>query len=241
MAALTDKIAIITGASAGIGAATARTLANAGAQLVLVARRQDRLEALAAELGGNHAVFAADMAQEDAPQQLFDFVMQRFGRADILINNAGILRTGSLEEFDLAELRPMIAINYESIVRSCYLFARAMKAAGSGQIINVSSIGANITAAGVGVYGGLKRALEMFTDSLRIELAGTGVKVGLVAPGTTSTEIFEDMKAHGQPGWDEFLPSLQPEDIARAIAFIVEQPPHANSCRVHVYSASEVF
>src|SRR3546814_10367081 len=86
------------------------------------------------------------MAQEDAPQQLFDFVMQRFGRADILINNAGILRTGSLEEFDLSELRPMIAINYESIVRSCYLFARAMKAAGSGQIINVSSIGANITA-----------------------------------------------------------------------------------------------
>src|SRR3546814_784869 len=121
MATLTDKIAIITGASAGIGAATARTLANAGAQLVLVARRQDRLEVLASELGGNHAVLAADMAQEDAPQQLFDFVMQRFGRADILINNAGILRTGSLEEFDLSELRPMIAINYESIVRSCYL------------------------------------------------------------------------------------------------------------------------
>src|SRR3546814_4972211 len=96
----------------------------------------------------------------------------------------------SSDLFDLSELRPMIAINYESIVRSCYLFARAMKAAGSGQIINVSSIGANITAAGVGVYGGLKRALEMFTDSLRIELAGTGVKVGLVAPGTTSTEIF---------------------------------------------------
>src|SRR3546814_9105266 len=81
----------------------------------------------------------------------------------------------------------------------------------------------------------------MFTDSLRIELAGTGVKVGLVAPGTTSTEIVEDMKAHGQPGWDEFLPSLKPEDIARAIASNVEQPPHANSCRVHAYSASEVF
>src|SRR3546814_13836681 len=109
MAALTDKIAIITGASAGIGAATARTLANAGAQLVLVARRQDRLEALAAELGGNHAVLAAAMAQEDDPQQLFDFVMQRFGRAAIFINNAGIIRTGSLEEFDLADLRILIA------------------------------------------------------------------------------------------------------------------------------------
>src|SRR3546814_1997545 len=125
----------------------------------------------------------------------------------------------------------MIAINYESIVRSCYLFARAMKAAGSGQIINVSSIGANITAAGVGVYGGLKRALEMFTDSLRIELAGTGVTVGLVAPGTTSNEIFEDMKAQGQPGWDEFLPSLPPVDISRDIPFNEEHHPHANSYR----------
>src|SRR3546814_13683501 len=135
----------------------------------------------------------------------------------------------------------MIAINYESIVRSCYLFARAMKAAGSGQIINVSSIGANITAAGVGVYGGLKRALEMFTDSLRIELAGTGVKVGLVAHGTTSTEIFEDMKAHGQPGWDEFLPSPPPEDIGRALPFLVEQPPHAKRRRVPASYAPDVF
>src|SRR3546814_7106499 len=116
----------------------------------------------------------------------------------------------------------MIAINYESIVRSCYLFARAMKAAGSGQIINVSSIGANITAAGVGVYGGLKRALEMFTDSLRIELAGTGVKVGLFAPGTTSTEIFRAMKAPRQHGWHEFLPSLQPEELAPPIPFLLE-------------------
>src|SRR3546814_14734325 len=145
--------------------------------------------------------------------------MQRFGRADILINNAGILRTGSLEEFDLSELRPMIAINYESIVRSCYLFARAMKAAGSGQIINVSSIGANITAAGVGVYGGLKRALEMFTDPLRIELARTGVKGGLVAPGTTSNEIFEDMKTNGQPPWGDILPPLHPDTNARPTAF----------------------
>src|SRR3546814_16903389 len=116
-----------------------------------------------------------------------------------------------------------------------------MKAAGSGQIINVSSIGANITAAGVGVYGGLKRALEMFTDSLRIEFAGTGVKVGLVAPGTTRTEIFEDMKAHGQPGWDEILPSLQPGDIARHIPFLLEQHHHPHSLRVHVFSASDVY
>lgn len=241
MADLTGKIAVVTGASAGIGAAIARSLAQAGASLVLAARRQARLEALAAELGGDAAFLAIDMALDDAPDRLFGFVADRFGGADILVNNAGVLRPGTFESFDLADLRPLIAINYESVVRSSILFARAMKAKGSGQIINISSIGAHLNAAGGGIYGGLKRALEAFTDSLRIELAGTGVKIGLVAPGTTSTEIFEDMKARGLPAWDELIPPLDPDDIARAVRFIAEQSVRANTARVHVYSASEMF
>jgi NADP-dependent 3-hydroxy acid dehydrogenase YdfG len=209
--------------------------------LVLVARRRERLEALAAELGGDTEVLAIDMAEEDAPDRLFAFVAERFGGADILVNNAGVLRVGTLETFDLADLRPLIAINYESVVRSSVLFGRAMKAKGSGQIVNISSIGAHLNAAGGGIYGGLKRALEAFTDSLRVELAGTGVKVGLVAPGTTSTEIFEDMKAHGMTAWDQLIPALDPDDIARAVRFIAEQSQRANTARVHVYSASEMF
>src|SRR3546814_14427739 len=92
----------------------------------------------------------------------------------------------------------MSALNYDAVVRASYVFARAMKAAGSGAIVNISSIGAHLTAPGAGVYGGLKRALEIFTDSLRIELAGSGVKVGLVAPGSTATEIFDHMKVDGE-------------------------------------------
>jgi NADP-dependent 3-hydroxy acid dehydrogenase YdfG len=241
MTEISGKVAVVTGASAGIGEAIARNLAKAGAKLVLVARRQERLEALAREIGGDTAILAVDLAEPDAPERMLAFVEKRFGRVDILVNNAGMLRVGTFETFDLAEVRPMIALNYESIVHSSILFARAMKAAGSGQIVNISSIGAGITAAGTGIYGGLKRALESFTDVLRIELAGSGVRVGLVAPGTTGTEIFDDMKAHGQPGWDEFIPALEPEDIARAVRFIVEQPPRANTARVHVYSASEGF
>lgn len=241
MGALQEKIAIVTGASAGIGAATARALAEAGATLVLVARREDRLKALAQELGGDSSHIALDLAKEDAPAALLDFVIGRHGRADIIVHNAGILHEGRIEEFDLGHLQPMIAVNYESIVRSSHLFAGHMKAAGSGQIINISSIGASITAAGTGIYGGLKKALEVFTDALRIELAGTGVKVGLVAPGTTSTEIFEPMKAAGKPAWDSYIPALQAEDIARAIRFMAEQPAHANVARMHVYSASEMF
>jgi serine 3-dehydrogenase (NADP+) len=239
--ALSGKVAVITGASAGIGAAIARDLADAGATLVLTARRADRLEALAAELEANVEILAADIADPATPAALLALAQERFGRADILVNNAGILRVGALEAFDLDGLEPMIAVNFTAQIRASYLFARAMKAQGSGAIVNISSIGAHVTAPGMGVYGGLKRALEGFTDSLRVELAGSGVRVGLVAPGTTSTEIFSDMKAQGQRGWDEYLVPLQPEDLARAVRFMLEQPPRANVPRIHVYASADAF
>ncbi|MDP3549316.1 MAG: SDR family oxidoreductase [Novosphingobium sp.] len=241
MGSLDGKIAVVTGASAGIGEAIARRLAAAGATVVLAARREDRLAALAQQLGGKTGYFAIDLAVPDAPQALLDHVTAHYGTPDIVVHNAAVLHVGSIDEFDLAHLQPMIAINYESVVRSCYLFARAMKAAGRGHIVNISSLGANITAVGTGIYGGLKKALEMFTDALRIELAGTGVKVGLVAPGTTSTEIFEPMKADGKAAWDTYIPALDPDDIAGAVLFLLEQSPRANAARVHVYSAHEVF
>ncbi|TVV77092.1 SDR family oxidoreductase [Sphingomonas solaris] len=240
MTHLQGKIAVVTGASAGIGAATVRALAEAGAVPVLVARRAGRLEALMAEIGCGVAC-PLDLADEAAPSALVEFVLARFGRVDLVIHNAGILHVGTYADFDPANLRQMIAVNYESIVRSSHLFARAMRAQGGGQIINISSIGAGIKAVGTGIYGGLKQALETFTDVLRVELAGSGIKVGLVAPGTTSTEIFEPMKAQGQPGWDSYIPALRPEDVARAVMFMADQPPHANVARLHVYSASEGF
>ncbi|WP_188062421.1 SDR family oxidoreductase [Sphingobium sp. KCTC 72723] len=239
MSRLAGKIAIVTGASSGIGAATARALAGAGATLVIVARRADRLATLAAELGGDTLPFSDDMADPLAPQRLHDAVMARFGRADIMVNNAGILHAAPIDQFDLDQLRPMIALNYEAVVRTSTLFARSMKAAGTGQIINISSIGANIIAPGVGVYGGLKRALEAFTDCLRVELAGSGVKVGIVAPGTTSTEIFDDMKSRGQPAWDSFIPAMQPGDVADAVRYMAEQSDRTNMARIQVYAAAD--
>jgi NADP-dependent 3-hydroxy acid dehydrogenase YdfG len=241
MSALAGKTAIVTGASSGIGAATARGLAKAGARVMLVARRADRLTALASEIGGDACHMALDLAGADTSQALLDAAVAKLGRVDILINNAGILRTSHVDAFDLAELEPMIAINYSAVVRTSILFARHMKANGTGQIVNLSSIGASLTAAGTGVYGGLKLALDRFTDVLRIELAGSGVRVGLVAPGTTTTEIFEDMKAKGQPGWDEYIPPMVPDDIARAILFMCEQTGNANAARMHIYATSEGF
>lgn len=241
MTSLSGKTAIVTGASSGIGAATARRLAAAGARVMLVARRLDRLEELAAEIGGSAIPLALDLVDPLAAQDLFDAATAQLGKAEILVNNAGILRTSHVDTFDLAGLEPLIAINYTAVVRTSVLFARHMKAHGGGQIVNLSSIGASLTAAGTGVYGGLKAALERFTDVLRIELAGSGVRVGLIAPGTTSTEIFAEMKQKGQPGWDEFIPPMVPDDIAKSVLFLCEQTGNANVARLHVYATSEGF
>jgi len=241
MSGLKGKSAIVTGASSGIGAATARRLAAAGARVMLVARRPDRLKQLASEIGDAAMPLALDLAQATAAQEMLDAGIAKFGKVDILVNNAGILRTSHVDAFDLAELEPLIAVNYTAVVRASILFARHMKANGTGQIVNISSIGASLTAAGGGVYGGLKTALERFTDVLRIELAGSGVRVGLIAPGTTTTEIFEDMKKSGQTGWDELIPPMAPDDIARAIQFMCEQTGNSNAARMHIYATSEGF
>jgi serine 3-dehydrogenase len=241
MTSLSGKTAIVTGASSGIGEATARIFANAGAKVMLVARRKDRLTELAADIGNDAVHLALDLSQENAPQIMLDCAIEQFGQVDILINNAGILRTSHVDSFDLADIEPLIAINYTAVVRASILFARHMKTHGSGQIVNLSSIGANLTASGTGVYGGLKAALDRFTDVLRIEMAGSGVRVGIVAPGTTTTEIFEDMKSKGQSGWDEYIPAMVPDDIARAILFMCEQTGNANAARMHIYATSEAF
>ncbi len=238
---LEGKVAIVTGASAGIGSATARALAEGGAKLLLVARREDRLQDLQREIGGDTQILSIDLAEQAAAQTMLDYAEETFGTVDILVNNAGILRTSHHDDFDLDELDRMIAINYSAAVRSSIIAARLMKARRTGQIVNISSIGAGIAAAGTGVYGGLKAALERFTEVLRVELAGSGVRVGIVAPGTTSTEIFSEMKAKGEPGWDEYIPAMQPEEIARAVCFMCEQTGNANAARLHIYATSETF
>jgi serine 3-dehydrogenase (NADP+) len=236
---IAGQVAVVTGASAGIGEAVARDLAAHGAKVLLVARREDRLAAIAGAIGDNAAALALDVAQPDAAETMLTVATERFGRADILVNNAGIFRTGPLEAFDLANLAPMIALNYEAAVRASYVFARAMKAAGSGNIVNISSIGANLTAPGGGVYGGLKRALEIFSDSLRIELAGTGVRVGIVAPGSTATEIFDHIPSDRRPGSGTGLTPLEPQDIADAVRFLIEQPPRSNVPHLRIYSSGQ--
>src|ERR1700743_1910247 len=228
MSEIVGQVAVVTGASSGIGAAIVRTLSNAGVSIVMTARRRGRLEELAASLPRPSAILDADICAVDTPQKLLRLAQERFGRVDILVNNAGIIAAGSIDTVDLEALGQMTRVNFDAVVRASYLFARVFKSQGSGAIVNVSSIGAYLISRRMGVYGALKHALEAFTSSLRIELAGSGVRVGTVAPGTTRTAIFDHTPASSAGSALPPGTPLEPEDIAAAVLFMLEQPARAN-------------
>jgi serine 3-dehydrogenase (NADP+) len=239
MPQIEGKVAVVTGASSGIGAAIARSLSEAGANVVITARRRERLESLAASLPRPPAILDADISAPDTPSKLLSLAQGQFGRADILVNNAGFIAAGSVETIDLDAVGQMIRVNFDAVVRASYLFARVFKSQGSGAIINVSSIAAYLISRRLGAYGALKHAVEAFTASLRIELAGTGVKVGTVAPGTTRTEIFERMQPHGAGAALVEGTPLEAADIATAVRFMLEQPERTNIARLAIFAATD--
>lgn len=181
---LQGKVAVVTGASSGIGEAIAHELSAAGCSLVLTARRAERLNALRAQLPGPAVPLSAAIDEPATAQALLELAHRTYGRADILVNNAGMLVTGTLETIDLDGLMQMTRTNYDAVVRTSYVFARAFKQQGAGAIINVSSVGAYLSHSSMGVYAGLKQAVEVFSTALRVELKGSGVRVGTIAPGT---------------------------------------------------------
>jgi serine 3-dehydrogenase len=239
MSQIEGKVAVVTGASSGIGAAIVRTLSDAGANVVITARRRDRLESLAASLPSRPAILDADISAPDTPSRLLALAQEQFGRTDVLVNNAGLVAAGSLETVDLEAIGQMTRVNFDAVVRASYLFARVFKSQGSGAIINVSSIGAYLISRRMAVYGALKHALEAFTASLRIELAGTGVKVGTVAPGSTRTEIFERIQPPVPGGALAEGSPLEAADVATAVRFMLEQPERANIARLAIFCATD--
>lgn len=236
---LEGKVAIITGASSGIGEAIAHELSTAGCRLVVTARRADRLNALCARLPGPSVPLGAEIDDPATANALLELARQTYGRADILINNAGMLVSGTLDTIDIDGLMQMTRVNYEAVVRTSYVFARAFKQQAAGSIINVSSVGAYLSHSSMGVYAGLKQAVEVFSTALRVELKGSGVRIGTIAPGTTETEIFDRLRASGQQVRADQTPALQPANVASAVRYMLEQPAHANVARLLLVSSSE--
>src|SRR5271167_526628 len=215
--AITGRVAVVTGASSGLGQATARRLAreDLGA-LVLVARREERLRALAAALGPHVSFVAADLADPDAPQRVADALHERAGgRLHLLVNNAGIGGRGSFAEGGWAVVARTMEVNFNAQVRLTEALLPLLRASAPSAIVNVSSTAARVARAGSGAYSASKFALAGWSDALWAEEHAGGVHVGLVLPGFISTEGFPQSELTAKP-WTRWIVST-PEKAAEAI------------------------
>ncbi len=223
-----NKVALITGASSGIGAATARRLAREGIRVVLVARREDRLKTLAEEIhqaGGEALVAASDLADGAERECLFRHVYASCGPVGLLINNAGMGWYGYCADMPWPVAQQIMQVNMAAMVHLTLLFLPSMRARGSGHIINVSSIAGGLPNQGIAMYSATKSFVDNFTTSLYRETRGSGVKVSVVRPGPVATEFFDissDAKTGLRMPAERF--SIQPEQVAERIWRLVKRP-----------------
>lgn len=226
-------VCIVTGASSGIGAATARLLSGRGAQVVLAARRAERIEALAAELPGSLAL-ATDVTAAGQIQRLVDRTVERYGRVDVLVNNAGQGLHVPLEELDPADLRAVFELNVIAPLVGMQAVLPVMRAGAGGAIVNVSSATSLRVFPGLGGYSATKAALNMLSQVARLEMAGARVTVSVVYPSVTATEFHQRLRAGSirAHGIAPDPPELVGEAIAYAIGggdahVLVADPPRA--------------
>jgi NADP-dependent 3-hydroxy acid dehydrogenase YdfG len=225
-----DKVVVITGASSGIGEATALLLAERGAKLVLGARRSDRLKALAdriAAAGGEATYAPTDVKRRDDLSNLVKLACERYGKLDVLVNNAGIGPISPLDDLRVEDWEEMVDVNIKGVL---YGIAAALpvfrKQQGFGHFVNTASTAGLITKPTMSVYSGTKFAVRAISEGLRQE-AGDKLRVTIISPGFVQTDIAEsvtnpEVKAQIADTMDKM--AISPDAIARAIAFAIEQP-----------------
>ncbi len=210
--------ALVTGASSGIGVDIARRLATQGYPLLLVARRKDRLEALAADIARDHkvdvVVLAQDLAAPDAASAVFEAARARGLSVEVLVNNAGYGMQGRFLDMSMAEVERMFRLNATTLTHLTQLFAREMVSTGRGYVLNVASAAAFLPSPYVSAYAATKAYVLSFSEALRFELRGTGVSVTTLYPGITTTE-FNDV-AHAKTPAAMNLSILSSDAVARA-------------------------
>lgn len=229
---LQDKVAIITGASSGIGDAVARELVGAGMKVVVTGRRAEPLQELCAELV-EAVCLSGDITDASMPMRLIDMAVDAFGSCDVVFNNAGILETGSIPEVDIDRICEMVRINVEATYRMAYTAMKYFVSNGNGHLINTSSILGTKVRPGGGAYAGTKYAIEALSEALRMEVAGTDVQVSVVEPGLVSTSLHDHWEVPPSEALNIPHP-LKPADVARAVRFILEQPKHVRIPRLMI-------
>lgn len=222
------QVALVTGASSGIGAATAQKLALVGYRVVLVARRQEALQDVVDQItiaGGEAELITADLGQAPECRRVYDEVNDRFGRVDVLINSAGLGWYGFGEQMPWRLAQQMLAVNVAAVTQLTLLFLQDMKARNQGHIINVSSVVGTLPSQGVALYSATKSFIDTLTSSLYRELRGSNVHVSVVKPGAVATAFFDEAAAatNGQPIPAKGL-AIQPERVARRILRLIRRP-----------------
>ena len=229
---LSGQVVAITGASSGIGEATALACARAGAAVSLAARRTDRIEALARQIedaGGRALAITADVSEEAQAGEFVARTRSELGRLDVLVNNAGMMLLGPVEDAPTEEWRRMIAVNVFGVLYCTHAALPIMREQQSGHILTVSSVAGRVARAGSAVYNLTKWGVGAFSEGLRQELAPHGIRVTLIEPGAVATELA----SHNRPEIREQISKrfdgvtrLSAEDIADAILFAISRPPN---------------
>jgi len=227
MSHIAQKVVLITGASSGIGEATARHLAAKGARVVLGARRTDRLEALAAELraaGGTVEYRSLDVTSLADTQAFADFALKTFGRIDVIVNNAGVMPLSPLAELKIDEWNRMIDVNIRGVLHGIAAVLPHFKERKAGHVINVSSIGGYQVWPTCAVYSATKFAVRAISEGLRLETRE--IRVTVVSPGVVESELASTISDPAtRQAMDEFRQvALTPDAIARGVAYAIEQP-----------------
>jgi len=217
---------LVTGASSGIGAATARAFAARGDTVGICARREDRLAEVLVDLPGGKS-WTVDLADLDGIDAFAARADDELGGVDVLVNNAGIPKRRRTTTMSAADAEGVMAMNYFSPVRLTLALLPRMIERARGDIVNVSSMGVHLVAFGVGAYSASKAALELFTESLYVELPGTGVRAHLVVPGTTATE-FSTPKEGNDPPLPPGPGTATPEEVAAAIMACIESDQYVS-------------
>ena len=233
---LAGKTAVVTGASSGIGEATARLLTGEGCNVVLAARREDRLNSLAAELGEAALAAPTDVTDPAACAALVARTIERFGSLEILVNNAGLGLYGSIPEGDPDDWRRMFDVNVLGVLYSTRAAVRHMLARGTGDVVFVSSLaGRRVPAPDGAVYAATKHAITAVAEGLRLDVHEKGIRVINVEPGLVRTEFPENTYPDAREYYAQkgFAP-LEPEDVAAAVLYAVSQPTRVSVNEVAV-------
>lgn len=229
MSEFSDKTIIITGGSLGIGRSTARLLAKEGAKIALVARTTENLKAVEREIGTDALVIQADVAETDAGERIVNETLGCFGQIDAVFANAGVFLNGSVAESDIHMIRQTVDVNVFATFGLVRAALPHMLAQGSGDIVITSSIAGHQALPSEPIYSATKHAVQAFTHALRRQIAGSGVRVGEIAPGIVLTDLW------GYPEGDprtkdrlEAATGILPEDVADAVQYMLSRPRHVN-------------